>query len=152
MYLAVILLTMLVLPIGSMIAEHAAGPAPWTLLLGKWFVFWAVGVRLSLAGVRQFFQPAFTAEQIFHIDRPEVLPLVRELGVANIATGVVGLASLAAPAFVLPVAISAGIFYCVAGIRHAMERGRSGNETIAMISDLFVFFVLAAFAGSVLAG
>ena len=36
-------------------------------LVGRWFVFWAVGVRLSLAGLRQFLQPAFTARQIiFH--------------------------------------------------------------------------------------
>ncbi|MFA6115306.1 MAG: DUF6790 family protein [Sphingomonas sp.] len=150
MYLAVVLLTMLVLPVGSMLAEHLHGPAPWLLLAGKWFVFWSVGVRLMLAGVRQFAQPSFTAEQIFGTKSPDVLPLIRELGIANVATGVVGLLSLWMPSFTLPVAISAGIFYGVAGVRHALEPHRSANETIAMVSDLFVFVVLAVYVGGTL--
>ena len=150
MYLAVVLLTMLVLPAGSMLVEHLHGTAPWLLLAGKWFVFWSVGVRLMLAGVRQFVQPAFTAEQIFGTKSPDVLPLIRELGIANVATGVVGLLSLAMPSFVLPVAISAGIFYGVAGVRHALETHRSANENIAMVSDLFVFAVLAVYVGGVM--
>jgi hypothetical protein len=76
---------------------------------------------------------------------------VRELGVANFATGVVGMASLGMPGFVLPVAISAGIFYGVAGILHFAESDRTRNENIAMVSDLFVFLVLAAYVGSQLA-
>ena len=146
MYIAIVVLTMLVLPVGSIAVEHGLHPQLALLdLTGRWFVFWGVGVRLGMAGLRQFFQPAFTAREIFHIESDEALPLVRELGVANLATGVVGLASIAAPSFVLPVAISAGIFYAVAGIRHVSEQARSLNETVAMVSDLFIAVVLAAF-------
>ncbi len=146
MYIAIVVLTMLVLPVGSILVEHGLHPQLALLdLTGRWFVIWGVGVLLGLAGLRQFFQPAFTAREIFHIKGDEALPLVRELGVANLATGVVGLASLAAPSFVLPVAISSGIFYAVAGVRHVQERSRSLNETIAMVSDLFIAVVLAAF-------
>lgn len=56
---------------------------------------------------------------------------------------VVGITMFLAP-FVLPVAISAGIFYAVAGVRHAMEKGRSFNENTAMVSDLFIAVVVAA--------
>jgi hypothetical protein len=70
---------------------------------------------------------------------------VRELGAANVATAAVGLLSLAFPGFTLPVAISACIFFCVAGIRHAAERGRSRNENIAMVSDIFLALVLAVY-------
>jgi hypothetical protein len=104
-----------------------------------------VGIRLFLASVRQFFQPWFTAEQIYGIKSDDALPLVRELGVANFATGVVGIFSLAMPGFVMPVAITAGIFYGVAGFHQFAERDRNRNETIAMISDLFVFLVLAVY-------
>ena len=146
MYIAIVLLTMLVLPVGSILVEHGLHPQAAILsLVGRWFVFWGVGIRLGLAGLRQFFQPAFTAREIFHMKGDEALPLVRELGVANLATGVVGLASIAAPGFVLPVAISAGIFYGVAGVRHVQEPSRSLNETVAMVSDLFIAAVLAAF-------
>jgi hypothetical protein len=122
---------------------------PIIFLVGRWFVFWGVGVRLTLAGLRQFYQPAFTATEIFHMKSEEALPLVRELGVANIATGTVGLLSVAFASFILPASISAAIFYGVAGIRHVVERDRSSNENIAMASDLFLFVVLAVFvAGS----
>jgi len=146
MYLAMVVLTMLLLPVASIIIEHSVVPAASLIfLVGRWFVFWSVGVRLALAGLRQFFQPTFTAKEIFRISSDEVLPLVRELGVANVATAAVGLLSLLFPSFVVPVAISACIFNGVAGIRHLAERNRSRNETIAMASDLFLFAVLAGY-------
>ena len=146
MYLSVIALTMFVLPIASIVIEGALNPAESLVFLaGRWFVFWGVGVRLGLAGLRQFFQPGFTAKEIFHIGGDEALPLVRELGVANVATAAVGLLSLVFPSFTLPVAISACIFYGVAGVRHVAERDRSRNENIAMVSDIFLCLVLAVF-------
>jgi hypothetical protein len=147
MYFLTVLLLMLVLPVGSIYAEHSYlhSAAPLMLLVGKWFVFWSAGVRLFLAGLRQFFQPRFTAEQIFGIKSDDALPLVRELGVANFATGVVGIVSLVRPGFALPVAIIAAIFYGIAGIRHVAESNRKRNENIAMISDLFVFVIFGAY-------
>jgi hypothetical protein len=150
MYPAIIVLLMLVLPAASVLVDYVHTPTPDTLmpLVGKWFVFWAVGVRLGLAGIRQFFQPRFTAEKIFGMKGDEALPLVRELGIANFALGVVGVASLAEPSFVLPAAIAAAIFYGVAGFQHLAQKERNGNENIAMASDLFAFVVLAAFIAS----
>jgi hypothetical protein len=147
MYFITVLLLMLILPAASIGAEYAYfhGAAALLPLIGKWFVFWSAGVRLLLAGLRQFFQPRFTSEQIFNIKSDDVLPLVRELGIANFATGVVGMASLAKPSFVLPVAISAGIFYGIAGIRHVAGRDRTGNENIAMVSDLFACLIFALY-------
>jgi hypothetical protein len=138
---------MLALPVGSIYVEYSYlhSTAPLMLLVGKWFVFWSAGVRLLLAGLRQFFQPRFTAEQILGIKSDDALPLVRELGAANFATGVVGIASLAKPSFTLPVAIAAAIFYGIAGIRHVAGSNRTRNENIAMISDLFVALILALY-------
>ena len=146
MYAAIVVLTMFVLPAVSILADLGLHPAASIILLvGRWFVFWGVGVRLGLAGLRQFLQPSFTARDIFGITGDAALPLVRELGVANFATAVVGLLSLPIPSFTLPIAVSAGIFYGVAGVRHALARTRTLNENIAMLSDLFLFAVLAAF-------
>lgn len=119
--------------------------APLLLLVGKWFVFWPVGVRLFLAGLRQYFQPRFTAEKIFDIKNDEALPIVQELGLANLSMGLLGIISLMLPAFVLPTAIVGGLFYGLAGINHMVRGGRNVNCTIAMISDLFIFLVLAAY-------
>jgi hypothetical protein len=37
----------------------------------------------------------------------------------------------------------------MAGFRHIAEGGRTGNENIAMISDLFAFLVLGAYVADV---
>ena len=147
MYFATVALLTFLLPLVSIVLDHAtsAAAAPWFPLIGKWFVFWSAGIRLLLAGQRQFFQPEFTAEEIFDLKNGEALPIVRELGVANFGTGVVGTVSLARPGFVLPIAISAAIFYGVAGLRHAVAAKRTLNETIAMVSDLFVCLALALY-------
>ena len=111
MYIAIVALTMVILPAVSIAVQHTLDPASSLLFLaGRWFVFWGVGVRLTLAGVRQFLQPEFTAKAIFRMSSDEALPIVRELGVANIATGAVGLLSVAAPSFTPPVAIAASDF------------------------------------------
>jgi hypothetical protein len=138
---------MLILPAGSVYAEHTIhhSAAPLMLLIGKWFVFWSAGVRLVLAGLRQNIQPRFTSEHIFGIKSDDPLPFVRELGVANLATGAVGLLSLWQPSFVLPVAISATIFYGLAGIRHVLHGAKTFNEAIAMVSDVLVALVFVAY-------
>ncbi|MFT3727852.1 MAG: hypothetical protein QM759_08525 [Terricaulis sp.] len=150
LYVAIVVLTMLVLPVGSIALEHPADTATLIGLIGKWFVFWSVGVRLGLAGVRQCLQARFTAREIFHMQTDEALPLVRELGVANIAIGAVGLAVLMAPSFILPAAIYASIFYAFAGFMHIQARQRSFNETLAMVSDVFMALVLAAYVAATL--
>jgi len=139
---------MLAAPLGAIAIEHSVlhSAAPLMSLVGKWFIFWAVGVRLALAGLRQYFDPRFTAEQIFEIHNDDALPLVRELGVANLAAGTVGILSLLRPDFVLPSAIAAAIFYGVAGFRHAQQPTRNAKETFAMATDLFACAVLAAYA------
>lgn len=147
MYIAVVALLMFVLPLGSAVAERALHAAvPFMALTGKWFVFWAAGVRLVLAGARQLLQPEFTARNIFKIEGSDAFPLVREIAAANLALGAVGVASLWRQDFILPIALAAAIFYGIAGFRHLLERGRSLNETMAMTSYLFVFIVLAAYA------
>ena len=154
LYQSIVGLTMFVLPIASVGLEFLFGASqPLLWLVGKWFVFWGVGVRLGLAGVRQYLQPGFTSRDILGIESPDAFALVRELGGANLASGVVGLASLALPSFVLPAAISAAIFYAVAGVEHAKSNHRGTNETIAMVSDIFISVVLVGFAvAAILAG
>ena len=148
MYFAIIFCLMLAAPVGAIAIEHSLfhSAEPLMALVGKWFVFWAVGVRLTLAGLRQYLEPRFTAEQIFEIHGDDALPVVRELGIANFAAGAVGILSLLRPDFILPSAIAAAIFYGVAGFRHATQAKRNAKETAAMATDLLAFAVLAAYA------
>jgi hypothetical protein len=144
MYAAVVLLTMLVLPALSMTIDHGLHPDLAVIgLLGRWFVFWGMGVRLGLAGARQLLQPAFTAREIFHATGEQTLIIVQELGVANLAAAVIGLLSLGIPTFVVPAAVYGIIFYGAASCRHVANRDRSTNENIAMASDLFIALIFA---------
>lgn len=144
MYIATLVLTMFVLPALSIGLALALGSeAGWAALLGQWFVFWAVGVRLMLAGLRQWLQPAFTAREIFRFTGTEAQQVIQELGFANISMATLGLIAVAAPGFVLPAAVAGGVFYGSAGIRHIRTPEKTRNETIAMTTDLWAAAVLA---------
>jgi len=152
MYLAVVVLLMGVLPLGSILVEALVshGDAGIVFLIGKWFVFWSVGVRLLLAGVRQIVNPAFTAETIFGLKGTGALTIVRELGFGNVSIGLVGALSLLNRGWVVPAALVGGLFYGLAGLEHLRKGDRNATENIAMVSDLFIFVVLAGYlAGSV---
>jgi hypothetical protein len=147
MYFLTVVLLMAVLPIGSILVELLIFKAPTTVLplVGKWCVFWAVGVRQFLAGLRQTIRPEFTAESIFGIKGKDPLPIVQELGFANLSMGVLGILSIIDGGLVFPSAIVSGVFFGIAGFKHALRRERNLNENVAMVSDLLLFAVLAAF-------
>lgn len=144
MYLSMIVALMAVLPAGSIAAEAVLAGAPLSAgLAARWFVFWAVGVRLLSAGVRQIAKPAYTTETILGLDDPRSHFLVRELGFANVAIGVAALASLGVPAWTFALAVVGMIFYALAGANHLTHGPRNRLQNAAMISDLFIAAVLA---------
>src|SRR5580704_13096795 len=116
MYLYVVLLLMFCLPIASVLIEYYVGhPAMGlTALVGKWFTFWAVGVRLFTAGIKQVKDPAFTAKDIFHIDNVESQVIVRELGIANICMGSIGIISVFIPGWRMAAAFVGGLYMGIA--------------------------------------
>lgn len=107
MYIYIVVLFMGFLPLASIAIEALAahGGTDVLSLVGKWFVFWSVGIRLFTAGLRQAIQPEFTARKIFELGDDAPLFLVQELGFANIAIGLVGLVSIARVGWVMPAAL-----------------------------------------------
>jgi hypothetical protein len=150
MYFIFVVLLMFALPVASIATEVLwfRDDAGLMFLIGKWFVFWTVGVRLLLAGIRQVVQPRFTAESIFDVKDPAANAMVREIGFGNLAMGTVGLASLAQPAWLAPAAIVGGLYYGLAGAGHVFRSDRNFNEQMALVSDLMIFVVLAVVAAS----
>lgn len=145
MYFVFVIATTIVLPIASAVIDMAmAGWEAPTFFLAKWYAFWAGGVRLMLAGVRQSFAPGVTLKQIFEIDHPPSTHIVQELGFANLSIGLVCILSLLYPLLTPAGAISAGVFYGLAGLQHLRRGGRNAQRTLAMITDLIVFLMLAA--------
>jgi hypothetical protein len=149
MYVTMVIALMLALPLISIVAQivltdHGAlHGAAYLAVVAKWYVFWAVGARLSLAGLRQIIQPRYTAETILGMKGAEALFFVRELGFANLAMGSVGVASQASPPWVTPAAMLGAIYYGLAGINHCFHKDRNKLENVALVSDLFAALVLA---------
>lgn len=112
---------------------------------GKWFIFSAVGIRLFLAGIKQITNPGFTAKEIFHIDSPESLPIVRELGFANLCFGLVGIVSLFLPQWRVVSAFGSGLYYGIAGLQHLIKKQAGANEMFAMVTDILIFILLLVY-------
>lgn len=146
MYFVVIALFMLVLPGACIAAElywlHTS--ADLVALAGKWFTFWGVGMRLGIAGLRQAFNPSFTARDIFEIEDERVNPIVQELGFANLSLALLGLLAIV-PGWTMPAAIAGGLFFALAGWKHANAKERNLTRSVAMISDVFIALVLAIY-------
>lgn len=145
MHLAVVLLTMLILPLGCVAWGMRSG-ADLLALTGQWFLFWGAGVRLSIAGLRQIFAPHLTLEGIFGLAEPRAWPLVQELGFWNTSIGLLCMASLWQPGWRLPLALASGLFYALAGLKHVMASSRSFEANTAMVSDLAIAVVLLGYA------
>jgi hypothetical protein len=149
MYVPMVVALMLVVPLsfvaGQLLLNQHGMLTVVTIIpiIAKWYVFWAVGVRLGLAGLRQIIQPRYTAETILGMKSGESLLLVRELGIANTALGSLGLATFFAPSWLLPAALAGAIFYAIAGINHVLHQPRNKLQNVAMVSDLFAGLVLA---------
>ena len=107
------------------VARLSHGSIDLMLLIGKWFVFWGVGVRLFIAGVRQVAQPQFTAESIFKVKDRGALAIVREVGFANLWMGVLGLLTLPKSGFLVAATIVGGLYYGLAGAGHAVRREKT---------------------------
>lgn len=79
MYYAVVATLMFAFPLLSVAFETVTGRSvPGAALIGKWFVFWSVGIRLLLAGARQVIQPEYTANVILGLKSDESPLLVRD--------------------------------------------------------------------------
>lgn len=138
---------MFVFPVVSIVIDLLLGNNDTGLvaIVGQWFVFWAVGVRLLTAGVRQIIKPNLTSEGILGIKSKEAWQLVRELGFANVAIGLIAIISLWIAAWQPAAALAGGLFLLLAGIEHIPKKHRSLEENIAMGSDLFIGLLLFAY-------
>ena len=114
------------------------GEADVVALAGTWFVFWGIGISVLVAGISQVVRPSLTATGILGIADPAAEKLVRELGIANIAMGLLATASLVVPAWTAPAAFLGAVFLGLAGLRHGSERSRTRPQNLAMVTDLLV--------------
>ncbi|NRF50496.1 hypothetical protein HRF68_23340 [Pseudomonas stutzeri] len=145
MHLFVILLFMLFLPVISIAQDVILHHAELMPAIGKWFVFWGVGWRLTVAAAHQLLRPSFTAKDIFEIDDPKASKLVLEIGFGNLAIGIASVASLYFPAWIPGMALAGAIFFGLAGVQHVRNGASTRHEVAAMVSDLGIAVILIAY-------
>jgi hypothetical protein len=151
MYPFIIAAFMVVLPGLSVAAEAMMRGVPLSIVLvGKWFVFWMVGVRLLAAGLRQISQPEYTARTILKLTGNDALVVIRELGFANVAMGLLGAASLPFPDWRSAAALMGGVFYGLAAGHHVLQAHRGRLQNIALVSDAFAAIVLLVSFGGLI--
>lgn len=142
-YLFLNIFLLLVLPLAAALCEHVAEDEVLNMrIVIKWFVFSAVGLRLFIAGIKQASSPEFTAINIFSMRTREGYVVIRELGFANIALGVMGILSAIHDNWRILASVSGGLFFGLAALQHAGKKNRSSNEVIALTYDMIVFLVL----------
>jgi len=146
-YLYSTILLMLIFPTISILIDVGFIHSETNLisLIGKWFIFWAIGCRLLTAGLKQAFKPAFTAETIFRLKDKESFVIIRELGFANICTGLTAIISLMIPQWRIVIAFSGGLFFGLAGFIHLVRKHDNSNELIPMISNIFIFLIMGMY-------
>jgi len=106
---------------------------------------WMIGPHSAIDELERQVQLCRTAWTDAGKSNAPVLPIIRELGLANVAAGLLGILSLFDVQFLFPIAIIAMIFYGGAGIGHVLKEKRNTLETTAMISDLAASAVFAAY-------
>jgi len=146
MYLYFILATLWVLPLTAIGVEYRRRTCPLLELVGKWFLFCGVGVRLSVAGLSQILNPGFTAAML-HLETGAHV-IVQELGFTNLLLGGIALASLFQPSYRVLATGGAG-FMGFAGFLHLsrLSPETTRNETLALFSDLWIFAVAMVYLG-----
>jgi len=142
-YLFLNVFLLLILPLAAALCESIAEDEAFNMrTIIKWFVFSAVGLRLFTAGIKQASSPEFTAINIFRMRTREGYVVIRELGFANIALGVMGILSAIHDNWRILASVSGGLFFGLAALQHTGNKKRSFNEVIALIYDLAVFLIL----------
>lgn len=148
-YLIYIVTVMFLLPVLSVYVEFyftrkrrrqalQTSAFAYTAVLFKWFVFWAVGVRLLTAGLSQVFHPEMTALILSLPVTADVI--VKELGLANLVMGTAAIVSLWAVSWRPTAAFTGALYLGAAGVQHWMRMGQgvTQKEEIAMVSDLAI--------------
>ena len=131
---AVIALTV-VLPLASVVVARRMVPESALLpLVGRWFVFWAVGWRLFLDG----------AMQVVRRGGPGFRP---EAAVAALAIGATGLMAIHRGHWTPAAAMAGGIFLGGLALLRLADRGSGGSRAVA-VCDLWAAAMLGVYLAS----
>ena len=131
------------LPVLSVAYEyHFAQAALTGALIGKWFAFWAIGVRLMLAGCTQLASRRSKSRDVFAA-REDSKIVKKATGVADIVLAAMGFLCFEIGEASLLATITLGIYMGLACLQQDFKKPATITGWINMVYDLIVFAVIA---------
>jgi hypothetical protein len=110
-------------------------------IIGNWFIFWSIGIRLFTAGLMQIFNPNYTAN-LLQLNLNDLI-VIRELGLSNSSIGLLGIISFFKYGLQKYVCLYILIFFSGASIIHITRllQHTHFDEIITLITNVFIIFV-----------
>ena len=109
-------------------------------IIGKWFIFWSLGVRLIIAGLMQIFNPIYT-NNLLQLSLNDFI-IIRELGLANFSIGLLCTISYFKKSLQKYVCIYMFIFFTGASILHIIRiENINFDELISLITDIILIII-----------
>jgi hypothetical protein len=110
-------------------------------IIGNWFVFWSIGIRLFTAGLMQIFNPIYTAN-LLQLNLNDFI-VIRELGLSNFSIGLLGIISFFKHGLQKYVCLYILIFFSSASIIHITRLLQHVyfGEIITLITNVFIIIV-----------
>jgi hypothetical protein len=95
-----------------------------TVVIAKWFLFFAIGIRFLLVGIKQMTMTKSRTGEIF------------------LSFGAIGFISLLVPSWRIVSAFSSSLYYGTAACAHFFKKPSSSDEMFIMLSNGCIFLVL----------
>ena len=132
-----------VLPLLSVACEHHIAQAAVTgTLIGKWLLFWSVGIRLLGAGIIQI-TTCLPGNVGFLSNREDSNTVRKATGIANLVLAGMSFLCVANDGWSLLAAITVGIYVGLAGMQYDFKTPANRNAWINLVYDVVVFVVVA---------
>ena len=138
-----VILLMIALPLICIITEHLISAEPIDpVLIGKWFMFWGMGVQLFLTGLLGYLALRIASLKNWTDTRTAYFSGIGDSKLLNIAVGVLAMLSLYFNRFREATAIAGGIFFGLRAFGRLIRKSDLGGESLLILSDLFLFCMI----------
>jgi len=136
-------LLLAILPLLSAAAEHHFVHASISIiLLGKWFMFWTIGIRLLIKGFVQVIRSRRNGNSSL-LSKDETWEVAKILGLAKMALAGMGFLCVVNDQWSLLATITVGVYLGLTGFQHDFKRPSTTTGWMNMSYDVLVFSVIA---------
>jgi hypothetical protein len=136
-------LLLAILPLLSVAGEqHFVNASISIILLGKWFLFWTIGVRLMVKGFAQVIRSVRNGNSSL-LNRDETGDFTKMLGLAKMALAGMGFLCVVNDQWSLLATITVGVYLGLTGFQHDFKRPTTTRGWMSMSYDFLVFTVIA---------